>query len=174
MQKLSVKEAEAILRVEDLGSFFGEVNWQYPDPVPSNFLPVDSGRKVALARIIANTMLDRGPAILWITETGIWGSSEHMDLFNGYRRSFGETRSVSAAPIHTFDPMEDRDTLISVLSLGLFFVWGFEIMSQDRNLAMTISHDEWLEYRFAAGHESFVSYFDQWISPCLRSGSKKA
>jgi hypothetical protein len=171
MQTLSIAEAERILNVGDLGSFFGEFNWQLPDPVPSHFLPVDSGRKVAFARIIANTFLDRGPAILWINETGIWRSSEHMDLCDGYRRSFGEKRSVAAAPIHIFDPKEDRDTCISILSLGLFFVWGFEIMSQDRSLAMTISHDEWIEYRYALGQENFISYFDQWLGPFLRPGS---
>lgn len=174
MQTLSIEEAEAIFRVEDLGSFFGDVNWRLADPVPSNFIPADSAAKVGLARILANTFLDRGPTILWITETGIWGSLEHIDLFNRYRLSNGEKRSIRDAPVHMFSPETDRDSLISILCLALFFSWGFEIMSQDRNLAMTVSHDEWIEYRFAPGQESFVSYFNQWLGPQLRAGSSQS
>jgi hypothetical protein len=174
MQTLSVAEAERILRVDDLGRFFADLNWKLADPVPWNFIPVDSGAKVGLARILANTFLDRCPAILWITETGIWGSSEHMDLFEKYRLSFGEKRSIRDAPVHTFEPDGDRNSLISILSLALFFCWGFEIMNQDRSLAMTVSHDEWIEYRFAPGQEGFVSYFNQWVAPQLRSGSTQS
>jgi hypothetical protein len=171
MQVLSREEAAEVLRTPDIESFVGGVDWQYPDPVPSYFLLEDSGAKVGLARVIANTFLDRGPAVLWFTEFGIWSGAEHVDLFTRYRLSFGETRTLAAAPAHIFEPKGDRDSFISILSIGLFFVWGFEIISQDRSLAMTISHDEWLEYRFARGQEDFISYFEKWIAPNLRGSA---
>ena len=163
MQILSLDEAKDVLKTPDLASFFGGVDWQYPDPVPSYFLRGDSGGKVGLARVLANTFLDQGPSLLWITASGIWPSSEHMDLFIRYRLSFGETRTLAEAPLHVFESKDDRDVFISFLCIALFFVWDFEIMNQDRSLAITGSHDEWIEYRFARGHESFVPYFEKWL-----------
>ena len=160
MQILSLEEATNLLKTPDLTSFFEGVDWQYPDPVPAYFLPKDSGPKVGLARIIANIFLECGPALLWITDTGIYSSAEHMDLFVRYRLSYGETRNVVDAPVHIFEA-EDRDAFMSFLCLGLFFYWNLEIMSQEQSLAMTISHDEWLEYRFAPGHESLVPHLEK-------------
>jgi hypothetical protein len=170
MRILSLEAAADLLGASDMGSFVSEVDWQYPNPVPSYFLPDDSGAKVGLARVIANTFLDRGVAILWLTEFGIWSSAEHVDLFTRYRLSYGETRTISEAPIHVFESTEDRDAFTSILCLGLFFVWGFEVISRNRSLAMTISHDEWLEYRFAPGEDDFTLYFEKWIAPSLRPG----
>ena len=139
----------------DVLSFFSGGDWQYPDPVPSYFIPKDSSAKVGLARVLANLFLDEtGGAILWINETGIWQSAEHMDLLFRYRLSWGEGRTVAKAPIHVFETRSDLDSFISILSLCLFFVWGFEIMKLDRSFAVTVSHDEWLEYRFAPGQKN--------------------
>jgi hypothetical protein len=171
MRILTQKDAADSLGTPYTASFFQGVDWQYPDPVPSYFLPKDSGAKVCLARIIANTFLDVGPTVLWINETGIWPNSEHLDLFSRYRLSYGEGRSVSDAPVHIFDSVEDRDTFISILCLSLFFIWGTEITDLNRTRALTISHDEWLEYRYAPGQEAFVRYFKEWIEPSLQQGA---
>ena len=49
--------------------------------------------------------------------------------------------------------VDDWDILVSLLSMSLIFLWDFELVSRDRRLAVTGSHDEWLEYRFAPGCE---------------------
>jgi hypothetical protein len=90
-----------------------------------------------------------------------------MDLFVGYRLSHGETRTVRDAPVHYFES-QDLDAFISYLCLGLFYCWDFEILSRDRSLAVTVSHDGWIEYRFARGQESVIPYFEKyfaWLSP---------
>jgi hypothetical protein len=167
MRTLSLEEAATLIKMPDIASFFEGVDWQYPDPVPSYFLPKDSGAKVSLARLIANLFLDRGPVVVWITEIGIWRSAEHMDLIRRYRLSYGEERDIVAAPIHIFQTPDDRDALISIVSLGLFFIWGFEIMNQDRSQAITVSHDEWLEYRFKLGEQALgtasLKNLDEWM-----------
>jgi hypothetical protein len=168
MRILTEIEAANALGAPNIGRFFGGVDWQYPDPVPSYFLPKDSGAKVAIARTIANTFLEAGTAIFWITEAGIWPSSEHIDLFTRYRLSYGETRSLSEAPVHIFESMKDKDAFSSILCLSLFFIWGAELTDLDRTRALTISHDEWLEFRYAPGQEAFASYFREWIEPTLR------
>ena len=171
MKILTPNDAAKVFGTPDVASFFGGICWQYPDPVPSYFLPKDSGAKVGIARTIANTFLDVGPTVIWINETGIWPNAEHMDLFSRYRLSYDEGRSLSDAPIHIFESIDDRDALISVLCLSLFFIWGVEITDLDRTRALTISHDEWLEYRYAPGQEAFVQYFREWIEPGLTGGS---
>lgn len=148
MRVLSLDEAAKLLSTSDLREFFEDVSWGYADPVPNYRVPIDSGRKISLARVIANVLLEHGPFLLWFTETGVWPSSEHIQLLDRYRMSFGEFRSVHEAPVHWFDASE-RDDAISVLSLGLFFVWNLEIVTADRSTAVTISHDEWIEIRFA-------------------------
>jgi hypothetical protein len=62
---------------------------------------------------------------------------------------------------------------MSILCLGLFFVWDVEIVSSDRSLALTVSHDGWIEYRFAQGHESLVPYFDKWFGEVYGKGRNK-
>jgi len=74
--------------------------------------------------------------------------------------------------VHIFDTREDLDAFISVLSVGLFFVWGLELVGKGRSLAMTISHDEWIEYRFARGEESVISSFEKLIAPSLRPAAQ--
>jgi hypothetical protein len=39
MRTLSRDEAARVFKTSDIGAFFGSVDWQYPDPVPSYFLP---------------------------------------------------------------------------------------------------------------------------------------
>ena len=148
MRVLTQHEAASAFGAPDIARFFGEVDWQYPEPVPSYFVPGYSDRKVILARSIANALLDRGSAILWLTEFGFWGDYEQPDVLLRYRSSFGETRGILEAPIHVFDPT-DRVELVSILCIALFFNWGAEIMNADRSVAFTISHDEWLEYQGA-------------------------
>jgi len=72
-----------------LREFIEGANWEYPDSAPSCFLEPDSGSKVGLSRIVANTFSDRGPTLLWVTEYGVWPSAEHMDLFDRYRNKLG-------------------------------------------------------------------------------------
>lgn len=151
MRIFSEDEAAGLLGVSDLNSFIEQVDWQYPDPVPNYCLPKDSGKKVGLARIISNVLLDHGPFIFWITGTDVWSSARHSDLFDRYRISFGEYRSLRDAPVHLLES-GDRDAAISMLCLGLFFVWDFEIVARDRSIAVTVSHDEWMEVRHSTGH----------------------
>jgi hypothetical protein len=164
MRTFSVEEAKDFCEGMDPPIFFRSVDWQYPDPVPSYFLPKDSGAKIALSRTIASTFLEQGPSLLWITDTKTWPSSSHIDLFNGYRRSHGEMRTIEEAPLHSFETNGDLNAFISILCLGLFFVWDLEIISRDRAIAVTVSHDEWLEYRFAKGHENVIPIFEKCLN----------
>src|SRR5437016_9031182 len=74
----------------------------YPHSVAYQ-LPVDTGRKTALARAISNLIDVQQPGLFWITDWEIFPSSSNIILFDGYRKSLGEERPVHAAPGHVFD-----------------------------------------------------------------------
>jgi hypothetical protein len=154
MQILSNAEAARLLSQTRLAAFFSDVDWPNPDPVPPCFLPKDAGAKVGLARVIGDIFLDGGPSLLWITEHGIWSSSEHMDLFTRDRLSLGEARTMAEAPLLLFDS-DDRNSFISMISMGPCLSWGFEIMGMDRSLAMTVSHDEWISIAAPKGTKTW-------------------
>lgn len=162
MRILTLEEAAKVVQTPDLAAFFNGIDWQYPDPVPSYLLPDPSSQRVGLARIAANTFLDRGSAMLWIARVNRGSSIEHMEMFDKYRFAYGETRKVEEAPVHLCEA-DDRDFLMSILCFGLFFSWDIEVISMNRLLAMTFSHDDWMEYRFAPGQESIIPYFEKYF-----------
>jgi hypothetical protein len=168
MRILSEQAAADLFGSSDLAAFFGQVDWQCPDPMPTYFLPKDSGAKVGLARVVSNILLERGPFVFWVTGTGIWPSSEHLDLFDRYRRSFDEYRSLRDAPVHLLEA-GDGDVAVSLFCLGLFFVWDFEIAARDRSIAITVSHDEWMEIRRAKGHSEAAHELESHLVGLCRS-----
>jgi hypothetical protein len=78
--------------------------------------------------------------------------------------SFGEHRSLYEAPVHLLEA-EDRDAAISLLSIGLFFIWDVEIMAVDRSIAITVSHDEWMEIRHNRGYEGIAAELEKYLRP---------
>ncbi len=142
-------------------------DWTEPFAGTDRWVPQDSGRKVALARSISDIFFERRPVALWITSWGIWPSSEHMDLFDQYRAAHSERRPLHEAPIHLFESDTDRDALLSILSLVLFFGWDAEIFTWQRtSLSVTLSHDAWLCFRCVPG-QNLESYFKTHIEPML-------
>jgi hypothetical protein len=106
--------------------------------------PRDCGRKTALSRLFAYMLGRSTDVCVYISGWGVWGSIENLDLFYGYRRSFGETRTLMEAPVHLFDPSE-QDAFVSVLSMVFYFLWDAWIFDVEGKVVVRISHDEWLE-----------------------------
>jgi hypothetical protein len=80
---------------------------------------------------------------MWIGEIGIWPSSENLELFEGYRRSLGETRPLHEAPLHEFGT-EDYAALECLLDLVLYFIWDASLIDVSNGTTFHISHDEWI------------------------------
>lgn len=158
MKILSVAQAARLLGTDDLARFCEEAGSGDRENVATYALPKDSGFKVALARRLVNMLLERGPLLFWITGWGVWPSSEQPDVFYRYRLSLGESRHLNEAPVHLSEP-GDEEVLISLLCIALCFVWGFEIVSLDQRVGVTVSHDEWLEGRISPEEQSFRSFF---------------
>lgn len=83
--------------------------------------------------------------LLWVTDIGIWESSENWALINGLRRGYGETRGVDQAPAIAASATEIDDLAAFVL-VTLLSGWDAELYGTQDLLRVTISHDEWVEF----------------------------
>jgi hypothetical protein len=169
MKILTTDEAANVFDIKALRANVLAANWGTGDHVVTYQMPRDSGAKVALARLVTNVLMERGPVVLWITGSGVWPTCEHMDLFDRYRLSFGEERGLRDAPVHVLESPEDGPTLTSLLSISLFFLWDFEVTNIDTALIMTASHDEWLDCRVSGDYPDLYRYFTKHVGLAPRT-----
>lgn len=108
-------------------------------------LPQDSGRKTALSRELVR-LVSGDDILLWFSEYGVWPSSQNMSLFDGYRRSLGETRPLTECPAHTFSSQE-LSVLECLLDITLYFYWDAVVFNHTQGLLFIPSHDELLFVR---------------------------
>ena len=146
MRVLTQENASETVGGKPLDAFLSELSGRLGLVGDTYSIPPDSGRKTALSRLLAYLLL-RGPsACIYISGWGVWESSENLDLFYGYRRSFGENRTLVEAPVHVFQHGEES-AFASILSMALYFVWDAWVFDTEGNALVRISHDEWLEVR---------------------------
>ena len=113
-------------------------------PAKSFLLPCDSGHKSALSRLVASTFCESGGGLFWITEHGIWPSSEVPWLFDAYRQTLGEATPLTNAPAHVIGHTE-QDAFMGLLALSLYFIWGSIVLQPKGHVMLYFSHDEWLD-----------------------------
>ena len=143
MKVLSAKEARAWLRQRNWSSRI-RPRYQFDKRLPYFFsapLPADAGRKTALARFVATIFHEIGQSGLWFYETGVFPSCENRFLFEVLRESVGETRPLSAAPLHLF-PGGSLNYLEASLDLTLYFFWDGLLLSEKADYGAFFSHDE--------------------------------
>jgi hypothetical protein len=114
----------------------------YPFSVAYLISP-DTGKKTALGRVLTGLLHVASQGLFWITATGIWPSSENMALFDGYRKSFGESRPVAAAPGHMFIG-SDSTQIECLLDLALYFSWDSVLFEGHGGAVFRTSHDEYV------------------------------
>jgi len=81
--------------------------------------------------------------LLWVTQWGVWPSSENYHLFYRLRESYREHRSLPNAPGHLFLKHETAD-LTSFLELALLCGWDFYLLPAPTYAAVFVSHDEFV------------------------------
>jgi hypothetical protein len=114
---------------------------------------------------IAHTLCYRMDALLWITEWGIWGSSENWHLYYKVRQSYGDFRLIHEAPGHLFLPYETED-LTSLLQLAMLNGWGGYILTAANYVNVFFSHDEYLRF-FASEEENLTEVRKELGAPNL-------
>lgn len=119
-------------------------------------LPIDTGKKTALARAMSHCIDTSQLGLFWITTWGIFPSSQNMALFDGYRKSLGENRPIHAAPGHVFGE-SDLQQLECLLGLALYFYWDASLFDGAGTIVLRASHDEFISIH--ARDEARLSLF---------------
>src|SRR5206468_4674622 len=96
------------------------------------------------AQWISTHFLYRQPALLWMTEWGIWGSSENWHLYYKLRQSYSDQRLLHEAPGHLCLEHETED-LASFLQVAMQNGWGGYVLTHADNANALFSHDEFID-----------------------------
>jgi hypothetical protein len=81
--------------------------------------------------------------LLWVTEYGIWPSSENLHLYYKLRSTYNDHQELRAAPGHFFLAHE-RDDLVTFVELVLRMGWGAYVLPILGKGFAFIAHDGWL------------------------------
>lgn len=144
MKILTKEDANEMLGGKPLNAFITQLSSQLQLVEGSYTAPVKSGVQIALSKLFAYLLFRGSPVCLYVTCWGI--ATEHLDLFDRYRRSFGEKRPLIEAPVHLFE-RSDEDAFISILCMVFFFSWDASIFDLTGRLLLQTSHDGWLDVR---------------------------
>jgi hypothetical protein len=130
-----------------------------PDSVPEAHVerikyPQEPHRVFAIAYWIAQSLTYRMPTLLWLTESGIWPSSENWHLYYRLRQSYNDQRLLQEAPGHLFLEHETED-LASFLQVAMLNGWGGYVLTQADYVNVFFSHDEYID--FFAKHDENLS-----------------
>jgi hypothetical protein len=143
MKIISKQECEDWLKANLKKDFVsGPLDTIYPH-CASYHLPVDTGKKTALARALTHAIDGRRAGLFWITAWSIFPSAENMALFDRYRWSLDERRPIHDAPGHVFSE-SDLPQLECLLDLALYFFWDATLFDGAGSLAIRMSHDEYI------------------------------
>lgn len=121
-------------------------------------LPVDSGKKVVLARLATNNLFGSEKAgLVWLQNWAVWPSSGHLPILHRYRQALRETRDVETVPGFTFS-IEAVEDATSFLILSLEFYWDCLAIADSGDSGFFVSHDEY--YSFFSRDSALVDSFD--------------
>jgi hypothetical protein len=107
--------------------------------------PAEPYRFYFLARWIATELPFRSPTLLWITEWGIWPSSENWHLYHTLRESRGDHRLLHEAPGHLFLDYESEE-LASFLQISMLNGWDGYVLTGADYVNVFFSHDEFIDF----------------------------
>jgi hypothetical protein len=107
--------------------------------------PKEPHRVFWMAHWISQSLTYRQPTLLWITEWGIWGSSENWHLYYKLRQTYGDMRLLHESPGHLFLEYESED-LASFVQIAMLNGWGGYILTHANYTNAFFSHDEYIDF----------------------------
>jgi hypothetical protein len=113
---------------------------------------------VAFCRLLERALQPRDACLLWVTDWGIWRSSENLHLYYHLRQSYGDRRQLAEAPAHLFLDYEGAD-LVSYLQVGLLCGWDMHLLPAVGYARAFVSHDEYFEFTADNANGSLVDEF---------------
>lgn len=142
MRLLTFKETTALL----LSSGFAHDARREDQQEVTFKIPCDTGRKTALARLLADYLSTEDSIALLITDWDIWPSSRCMLLFDAVRGGSGDLRNVEEAPGHLFTTRE-LEFVDALFALMLYFYWDAFATGLSGKLSIKFDHDESIAIR---------------------------
>lgn len=113
---------------------------------------------VEFAARLERALAPRDECLLWVTQTGIYRSSENLHLYYRLRQSYGDTRQLHEAPGHVFHRYESAD-LISFLQLGILCAWDMHVIPSEGYARAFVSHDEFVDFAADEANPGLVDEF---------------
>jgi hypothetical protein len=107
--------------------------------------PPQHYRVFFVAHWIATSLTHRRPALLFVTERGVWPSSENWYLYYRLRQTYGDNRLLQDTPGHLFLEHEAED-LASFLQVAILNGWGGYILAEANYVNAFFSHDEYIDF----------------------------
>ncbi|MDB5297084.1 MAG: hypothetical protein JWO31_3067 [Phycisphaerales bacterium] len=107
--------------------------------------PAEPHRVYSFANWIVTSLTHRLPALLWITEWGIWPSSENLHLYYRLRQSYRDARLLEEAPGHLFLAHETED-MATFLQAAMLNGWGGYVLTEADYVNAFFSHDEFIDF----------------------------
>jgi hypothetical protein len=108
-------------------------------------IPTAASKHFAFCRLIEELLRPWGRCLLWVTEWGVWESSENWQLFYRLRQSYGDNSLIEEHPAQLFLEHEAFD-LISFIQTGIGAGWDFVLLTNSDYSRVSVSHDEWIEF----------------------------
>jgi hypothetical protein len=107
-----------------------------------------------ISEFIVSSIEPFDKCLLWVTLSGVWGSSENWHVFYRLRDSYHERRPLDEAPGHVFLRHEAAD-LATFIQLALMSGWDFYLVPRPLyQAAVFVSHDEFVH--FYTSNEAFA------------------
>jgi hypothetical protein len=135
---------------EECETWLSEKQRQRPDLMPNVRVerieyPSAPHQVFFFAHWVAYELTHRGPTLLFITEWGIWPSSENWHLYYKLRQTYGDNRQLHDGPGHLFLEQEGED-LASFLQLSMLNGWGGYVLTEANSVNAFFSHDEYIDF----------------------------
>jgi hypothetical protein len=135
---------------EECETWLSDQQRQKPDLMPDVRVeridyPPEPYRVFFFAHWIASELTYRRPTLLFITEWGIWPSSENWHLYYKLRQTYSDNRLLHEAPGHLFLEHEAED-LTSFLQLSMLNGWGGYDLTEANYVNAFFSHDEYIDF----------------------------
>jgi len=120
--------------------------------------PSEPYRFFYVALWIARSLTYRQPTLLWITEWGIWPSTENWHLYYRLRQPHGDSRLLHEVPGHLFLEHESEE-LASFLQAAMLNGWGGYVLTHANYVNAFFSHDEFIDF-YAASETNLAEVRD--------------
>jgi hypothetical protein len=130
-------------------------------------IPPAHTRLTWFCRHVERSLQPRRGCLLWVTQTGIWPSSENLHLYDRLRQSYGDNRLLHEAPGHFFQEYESPE-LVSFLQIAILCGWDAHLLTMTGFASAFVSHDEYVN--FASADQAIAEEFARHLSPSPESG----